>query len=63
VAFRECFAQKPPPDYKRELLNVRGEDDMVVIYARQTWTSADREALLVDGVIQSGGPVSNACSI
>ena len=28
-------------DYKRELLNVIGEDDMVVIYVRQEWTSRD----------------------
>lgn len=39
--FRERFAQKLPPDYKRELLNVVGEDDMVVIYVRQTWTGRD----------------------
>jgi predicted SnoaL-like aldol condensation-catalyzing enzyme len=39
--FRERFAQKLPPDYKRELLNVVGENDMVVIYMRQTWTSHD----------------------
>ena len=25
-------------DYKRELANVIGENDMVVIYVRQTWT-------------------------
>jgi predicted SnoaL-like aldol condensation-catalyzing enzyme len=40
-AFRARFSQKLPSDYKRELLNVVGEDDMVVIYARQTWTSHD----------------------
>ncbi len=40
-AFRARFAQKIPPDYKRELLNVIGEDDMVVIYVRQTWTGHD----------------------
>jgi predicted SnoaL-like aldol condensation-catalyzing enzyme len=34
--FRARFAQKLPDDYKRELLNVIGEDDMVVIYVRQT---------------------------
>jgi predicted SnoaL-like aldol condensation-catalyzing enzyme len=39
--FREDFAQKPPPDYKRELLNVIGEDEMVVTYVRQTWTGRD----------------------
>jgi predicted SnoaL-like aldol condensation-catalyzing enzyme len=40
-AFRERFAQKLPPDYKRELLNVVGDNDMVVIYVRQTWTGKD----------------------
>jgi predicted SnoaL-like aldol condensation-catalyzing enzyme len=41
--FRARFAQAFPPDYKRELLNVIGEDDMVVIYVRQTWTGRDGE--------------------
>ena len=40
-AFRERFAQKLPSDYKRELLNVVGDNDMVVIYVRQTWTGKD----------------------
>jgi predicted SnoaL-like aldol condensation-catalyzing enzyme len=40
-AFRERFAQKLPSDYKREPLNVVGENDMVVIYVRQTWTGKD----------------------
>jgi predicted SnoaL-like aldol condensation-catalyzing enzyme len=40
-AFRKRFAQPFPPDYKRELLNVIGDQDMVVIYVRQTWTSRD----------------------
>lgn len=39
--FRARFAQKLPSDYKRELLNVIGENDMVVIYVRQTWTGRD----------------------
>lgn len=39
--FRERFAQKLPPDYKRELLNVVGDNDMVVVYVRQTWTGRD----------------------
>jgi predicted SnoaL-like aldol condensation-catalyzing enzyme len=39
--FRERFAQKLPSDYKRELLNVIGDKDMVVIYVRQTWTGSD----------------------
>ena len=40
-AFRSRFAQQLPPDYKRELLNVIGENDMVVVYVRQTWTGKD----------------------
>jgi predicted SnoaL-like aldol condensation-catalyzing enzyme len=39
--FRERFAQKLPSDYKRELLNVIGDNDMVVVYVRQTWTGRD----------------------
>ena len=39
--FRERFAQKLPPDYKRELLNIVAENEMVVVYVRQTWTSRD----------------------
>jgi predicted SnoaL-like aldol condensation-catalyzing enzyme len=39
--FRTRFSQQLPPDYKRELLNVIGENDMVVIYVRQTWTGRD----------------------
>jgi predicted SnoaL-like aldol condensation-catalyzing enzyme len=39
--FRTRFAQQLPVDYKRELLNVIGENDMVVIYVRQTWTGRD----------------------
>ena len=39
--FRERFAQKLPADYKRELLNVIGDKDMVVVYVRQTWTGRD----------------------
>lgn len=39
--FRPVFAQKPLPDYRRELLNVVGENDMVVIYVRQSGTDAD----------------------
>jgi len=38
--FRERFSQKLPGDYKRELLNVVGDNDMVVVYVRQTWTSS-----------------------
>jgi predicted SnoaL-like aldol condensation-catalyzing enzyme len=39
--FRERFAQKLPADYKRELLNVIGDNEMVVVYVRQTWTGRD----------------------
>jgi predicted SnoaL-like aldol condensation-catalyzing enzyme len=39
--FRDRFAQKLPPDYKRELLNVIGDNDMIVVYVRQTWTGKD----------------------
>jgi len=39
--FRARFAQTLPSDYKRELLNVIGENDMVIIYVRQTWTGGD----------------------
>jgi len=41
--FRARFAQKLPSDYKRGLLNVIGENDMVVIYMRQTWTGRDAQ--------------------
>jgi predicted SnoaL-like aldol condensation-catalyzing enzyme len=40
-AFRPGFAKPLPPDYKRELLNVIGDNDMVVVYVRQTWTGKD----------------------
>jgi predicted SnoaL-like aldol condensation-catalyzing enzyme len=49
--FRARFTQAVPPDYKRELLNVIGEDDMVVVYVRQEWTGRDgkrRQALGFD---------------
>lgn len=38
--FRARFTQPLPSDYKRELLNVIGDNDMVVVYTRQTWTSS-----------------------
>ena len=38
---RARFAQQLPADYKRELLNVVAEGDLVVVYVRQTWTSRD----------------------
>jgi predicted SnoaL-like aldol condensation-catalyzing enzyme len=39
--FRQRFAQKLPPDYHRELLNVVGDNDTVVVFVRQTWTGRD----------------------
>jgi predicted SnoaL-like aldol condensation-catalyzing enzyme len=39
--FRQRFAQKLPPDYHRELLNVVGDNNMVVVFVRQTWTGRD----------------------
>jgi len=39
--FRARFAQQLPANYKRELLNVVAENDLVVVYMRQTWTSRD----------------------
>jgi predicted SnoaL-like aldol condensation-catalyzing enzyme len=39
--FRRIFALKPGADYKRELLNVVGDNDMVVVYVRQSGTDAD----------------------
>jgi predicted SnoaL-like aldol condensation-catalyzing enzyme len=39
--FRDRFSQKLPADYKRELLNLIGDNDMVVVYVRQTWTGKD----------------------
>jgi predicted SnoaL-like aldol condensation-catalyzing enzyme len=39
--FRQRFAQKLPPDYHRELLNVVGDNNIVVVFVRQTWTGRD----------------------
>ena len=39
--FRARFAQPLPADYKRELLNIVAENDLIIIYVRQTWTSRD----------------------
>jgi predicted SnoaL-like aldol condensation-catalyzing enzyme len=39
--FRARFAEELPPDYKRELLNVVGDKDLVVVYVRRTWTGRD----------------------
>ena len=59
--FRECFAQKLPSDYKRELLNVVGGNDMVVVYVRQTWTGKDgqhHQALAFDMFRIQGGMIA-----
>jgi predicted SnoaL-like aldol condensation-catalyzing enzyme len=43
-AFRARFTKPVPMAYKRELLRVVGEDDIVVIYVRQSWTTRDGKA-------------------
>jgi predicted SnoaL-like aldol condensation-catalyzing enzyme len=59
--FRARFAQSLPADYKRELLNVIGENDMVVVYVRQTWTGRDgqhHQALGFDMFRVQGGMIA-----
>jgi predicted SnoaL-like aldol condensation-catalyzing enzyme len=49
--FHARFAQPPPADYKRELLNIVAENDLIIVYVRQTWTSRDgkhHQALVFD---------------
>jgi predicted SnoaL-like aldol condensation-catalyzing enzyme len=36
--FRANFAKKPPLDYKREILRVVGDNDIVIIFNRQSGT-------------------------
>ncbi len=36
--FRANFAQQPPKDYKREILRVVGDNDIVIIFNRQSGT-------------------------
>jgi predicted SnoaL-like aldol condensation-catalyzing enzyme len=36
--FRANFARKPPLDYKREILRVVGDNDIVIIFNRQSGT-------------------------
>jgi predicted SnoaL-like aldol condensation-catalyzing enzyme len=36
--FRDKFAQKPSAGYKREILRVVGDNDIVVIFNRQSGT-------------------------
>jgi len=60
-AFRVGFAKRSPADYKRELLNVVGDDDMVVIYVRQSGTGPDgvhRVALEFDMFRLQGGMIA-----
>ena len=43
-AFRKGFAMKYPADYKREIVRIVGENDIVVLYDHQSWTSSkDRQ--------------------
>src|SRR5215470_12109334 len=59
--FRKRFAQKFPSDYKRELLNVVGDNDMVVVYVRQTWSGHDgqhHQALGFDMFRVQGGMIT-----
>jgi predicted SnoaL-like aldol condensation-catalyzing enzyme len=46
--FRPRFARKLPPDYKREILRIVAENDIVVIFNKQSRTSPEgkHEALL-----------------
>ena len=41
--FGENFSQPPPADYRREILNAVADDDLVILYVRQTWTDAKGE--------------------
>ena len=46
--FRSVFARRMPADYKREILRIIGENNIVVIFNKQSGTHADgkREVLL-----------------
>ena len=39
--FRKAFAQKLPPDYKREILRIVGENDIVILFDRQSGTHSN----------------------
>jgi len=39
--FRPLFARKLPPDYKREILRIVGENEIVVIFNKQSRTSPE----------------------
>ena len=36
--FRKAFAKKLPPDYKREIVRIVGENDIVILFDRQSGT-------------------------
>ena len=40
-AFRPHFAQKMPPDYRREILRIVGDNDIVILFDRQSGTHPD----------------------
>jgi predicted SnoaL-like aldol condensation-catalyzing enzyme len=37
-AFRANFAKKVPPDYKREIIRIIGDNDIVILFNRQSGT-------------------------
>ena len=39
--FRPAFARKPPSDYKREILRIVGDNDIVIVFNRQSGTHPD----------------------
>ncbi|THD79198.1 MAG: hypothetical protein E7812_08940 [Phenylobacterium sp.] len=39
--FRRNFARQTPPDYKREILRIVGENDIVILFNRQSGTHPD----------------------
>ena len=45
--FRANFARKLPPDYKREILRVVGDNDIVIIFNRQSGTDDQGKHRLV----------------
>src|SRR5215469_2167107 len=40
-AFRKVFARHLPPDYEREIIRIVGENDIVVLFDRQSGTHAN----------------------
>jgi predicted SnoaL-like aldol condensation-catalyzing enzyme len=45
--FRAAFAKKLPSDYKREILRVVGDNDIVIIFNRQSGTHPDGKLQVV----------------